>query len=369
MRRRTALVSFAGGPVAAAHREVLVGTLRLIVFPALRLALWSVIAVALCVMAFGSREEASAGNPLQPSVDLAPTTVMVAPGDIASTIEVTGTVAADPAAIVKSTAAGVVTRLHHAEGDAVEAGTPLLDVKVTLPPVEGTTVTAPDGTVTSTPPRERSRTVTVRAGSASTLATLTVLKDQEVSVGTDVATVSPGTLSVSAPLTQTQQFRLLTPPAVASAQAPGGPAPFECAKLSANAATTSGPPVPDPYTGMPAEATTAQISCQVPAGTTVFPGMSVDLTIDTGSVQQVLVAPLSAVLGTVSEGTVWVVGPDGAPAERPVKLGLTDGEQVQITEGLVEGDEILEFTLVDSDDSGAVPGEPVGMMAPGMVAP
>jgi hypothetical protein len=294
---------------------------------------------------------------------------MVVPGDIASTIEVTGTVAADAAATVKSTAAGVVTRLHRAVGDAVEAGTPLLDVKVTLPSVEGTTVAAPDGTVTSTPPRERSRTVTIRAGSASTLATLTVLKDQEVSVGTDVATISPGTLSVSAPLTQTQQFRLLTPPAVASAQAPGGPAPFECAKLSTNAATTTGTQVPDPYTDMPAEATTAQISCQVPAGTTVFPGMSVDLTIDTGSVQQVLVVPISAVLGTVSEGVVWVVGPDGTPAERPVKLGLTDGAQVQITEGLVEGDEVLEFTLVDSDDPGAVPGESGAMGGPGMVAP
>lgn len=349
------------------------GALRHIVFPGLRLAIWAVIAVALCVLAFGNQGDASAGDPLQPAVDLAPTTVRVAPGDVASTIEVTGTVAADAAAMVKSTAAGVVTRLHRSVGDAVEAGTPLLDVKVTLAPVEGKTVTAPDGTVTTTPPRERSRTVTVSAGSASTLATLAVLKDQGVSVGTDVATVSPGTLSVSAPLTQAQQFRLLTPPAIASAQAPGGPAPFECANVATSATTTSDTPATDPYTGMPTEASTAQVTCRVPAGTTVFPGMSVDLTIDTGSVQQVLVVPVSAVLGTVSDGTVWVVdpdgAPDGAPVERPVKLGLTDGQQVQITEGLVEGEEILEFTFVDSDDTDGQPGAEAGMVGPAMVAP
>jgi hypothetical protein len=204
----------------------------------------------------------------------------------------------------------------------------------------------------------------VTAGSAGTVATLAVLKDQEVSVGADVVTISPGTLSVSAPLTQTQQFRLLAPPAAASAQAPGGPAPFQCEDLATNAATTSGPPAPDPYTGMVAEAATAQVTCRVPAGTTVFPGMSVDLTIDTGSVQQVLVVPLSAVLGTISEGTVWVVEADGDPAERQVKLGLTDGQQVQVTEGLVEGERILEFTLVQSDDAGIVPEEPFLMGAP-----
>jgi membrane fusion protein (multidrug efflux system) len=327
--------------------------MRHIVFPALRLVVWAVIAVALCVLAFGGGRSGrvEAGAPLQPTADLAQRTVAVAKGDIASTIKVTGTVAADPAVAVKSTAAGTVSRVRAKVGDAVQPGTPLLDVKVPLEPGEGTTVTAPDGTVTSIPPRTRSKTVTVTAGSAGTLATLTVLADQEVSVGADVATVSPGTLSVSAPLTQTQQFRLLTPPASASAQAPGGPAPFDCTHLSTGAAQgSSGPPVPDPNTGMMPEASTAQVTCRVPAGTTVFAGMSVDLTIQTGSASDVLVVPVSAVLGTIGEGTVWVPGPDGEPQERDVSLGLTDGQQVQVTEGLTEGEEILEFTPVPLDD-------------------
>ncbi len=40
---------------------------------------------------------------------------------------------------------------------------------------------------------------------------------------------------------------------------------------------------------------------------------------------------------------MWVSSPDGTTAERAVALGLTDGTQVQITDGLTEGEEILEF--------------------------
>lgn len=138
--------------------------------------------------------------------------------------------------------------MHRAVGDLVGPRTPLLDVRVTLEPAEGTTTTGPDGAVVVSAPRPRTRTVTLTAGNEGTLASLAVLKDQEVSVGTDVATVSPGTLSVSAPMTQSQQFRLLTPPASAQAQARGGPAPFACEGLSTSAATA---PAPGPGGGPP----------------------------------------------------------------------------------------------------------------------
>lgn len=341
------------------------GLVRGVVLPSLRLLVWAVIAVALCVLAFGGDGADTAGTAVvEPSAGLGMQTVSVQPTDIASRIEVTGTVSADPAATVRSTAAGVVTRLHRAVGDTVGPGTPLLDVRVDLEPVEGAATTGPDGAVVQTPPRPRTRTVTVTAGSDGVVASIAVLKDQDVSVGTDVATISPGTLSVAAPLTQSQQFRLLAPPASAQAQARGGPAPFDCVGLTTGAAAApgtgpgGGPPI-DPMTGQLLEPSTAQVTCRVPPGTTVFAGMSVDLTIDTGSAQQVLAVPVSAVLGSVAQGTVWVVGPDGVPVERPVQLGLTDGERVQVTQGLVAGDEVLEFAPVDDapvDDASGAPG-------------
>ena len=116
------------------------GVLRHIVFPTLRLLVWAVIAVALCVLAFGGgRDALTAGQPtIEPGVDLTESTVDVAAGDITSSIDVTGTVATDPAATVKSTATGVVRRIHHDVGDAVTADDALLDVLVRLEPTPET---------------------------------------------------------------------------------------------------------------------------------------------------------------------------------------------------------------------------------------
>lgn len=340
------------------------GVFRRVVLPVLRLGVWAVIAVALCVIAFGRGAGAggeTAGS-LTPTGGIVEATVPATLGSVASTVELVGTVAADPAATVKATTAGKVGRVRVEVGETVEAETALMDVVVTLEPVEAPVVTAPDGTTTQAPPKERTKTVAVLAGRAGTVASLAVLEDQDVAVGTDVATISPGTLSVTAPLTQAQQFRLLTPPASATAQAKGGPAPFSCTGVSTGAAggttdggTAAASPGIDPYTGAPLAAPTAQVRCAVPAGTTVFAGMSVDLTLDVGSADGVVTVPVTAVQGTVAEGVVWVVGDDGAPVERPVVLGLTDGAVVAVTEGLAEGEEVLEFTPVPSDDE--VPSE------------
>ncbi len=40
---------------------------------------------------------------------------------------------------------------------------------------------------------------------------------------------------------------------------------------------------------------------------------------------------------------------DGKPEERPVTLGLTDGEQVEVREGLAEGEQVLQFVPVPDD--------------------
>jgi len=52
---------------------------------------------------------------------------------------------------------------------------------------------------------------------------------------------------------------------------------------------------------------------------------------------------VTSVQGSVQTGNVWVVAADGTQEKRSVGLGLTDGEIVQITTGLVEGDQVLQF--------------------------
>ncbi|NTW42041.1 MAG: secretion protein HlyD, partial [Cellulomonadaceae bacterium] len=59
-----------------------------------------------------------------------------------------------------------------------------------------------------------------------------------------------------------------------------------------------------------------------------------------------LVVPVTAVQGSFKTGNVWVVLPDGTQEERAVGLGLTDGENVQVTEGLAVDDTILQFIPV-----------------------
>ena len=84
----------------------------------------------------------------------------------------------------------------------------------------------------------------------------------------------------------------------------------------------------------------------VPAGVTAFPGLGANVEITNGTAADVVVVPITAVQGTVQKGNVWVVAADGSNEKRPVGLGLTDGENVQVTEGLVAGDTILEFIPV-----------------------
>lgn len=341
-------------------------TFRTVVLPVLRLLVWIVIAVALCVLAFGGRNSAST---LTPEVGDTDSVVQVSEGDIRSVIEVAGTVNADPAVVVKSTSTGQVSRVRVNVGDTVDKGQRLFDVVVPLPPTGGQTTTNPDGTTSTTPVQNRTRTDAVVATSAGKITRLDVLKDQETAIGTDVAWIEPGTLKVKAPLTQQQQFRLLNPPASAQAQAPGGPAPFECTALSTGAAQGDGDQQVDPMTGVPAQSATAEVTCTVPAGATVFAGMSANLTIDTGSVTGVLVLPVSAVQGSVGTGKVWLPNPNGQPTEKDVTLGLTDGTMVEITGGLKAGDQVLEFAPVPMDDVPTDPGlaEP-GMAGDGMVA-
>lgn len=54
--------------------------------------------------------------------------------------------------------------------------------------------------------------------------------------------------------------------------------------------------------------------------------------------------PVTAVKGGAGNGVVWVDAGDGSePEERTVKLGVNDGEMVEVVEGLAEGDGIRQF--------------------------
>ncbi|HEU4849943.1 MAG TPA: hypothetical protein VFS93_05995, partial [Terrimesophilobacter sp.] len=65
--------------------------------------------------------------------------------------------------------------------------------------------------------------------------------------------------------------------------------------------------------------------------------------------------------GTAETGNVYFVLPDGTTELRPVVLGLSDGVNVEIKEGLAEGDLILQFVpgAVGDGDGGMGPRFPI----------
>jgi multidrug efflux pump subunit AcrA (membrane-fusion protein) len=180
---------------------------------------------------------------------------------------------------------------------------------------------------------------------------LPVLVGQIVAVGDVVASVAPPTFSVTGPIRPEDQFKLVAQPADGQVEVVGGPGAFTCTGLTISSPLAGAEtPAADPSGASPTPAG-ATVRCSVPADVRVFAGLTAKLTLAGGSVENALTLPVTAVKGNAASGTVWVVDKDGAQEERPVSLGLNDGTLVQITDGLAEGDTVLEFVpVVDATD-------------------
>jgi len=82
-------------------------------------------------------------------------------------------------------------------------------------------------------------------------------------------------------------------------------------------------------------------------------GMTANVVIQTGAVQNALLIPTMALTRSGGMYTVQVpntLDPAGTPESVPVEVGLSDGSYTQIVRGLVEGDQVL-VTLAASDNS------------------
>ncbi|QCB93022.1 efflux RND transporter periplasmic adaptor subunit [Cellulomonas shaoxiangyii] len=317
------------------------------VFPALRLLVWAVIAVALVKIAFTGADVSTQATGASPTGAVVDRIVEATTGTVTNAVTVRGSVVADPSVPARATLAGTVSKVLAADGQRVDAGTPLLEVRQETPQEP---LTRTDPTTGATTVTERKPKVVVQQVTAPVAGTLSLptLKDQVVAVGDTVGQVAPGTLSVTGTLTPDQQYRLVGAPAEAQVTLKGGPAPFTCTGVRIGTATPAGAgadPAAEPAD--PAATPSGTVTCAVPADVTAFPGLGADLEIVNGTAADAVVVPVTAVQGTVQRGNVWVVADEGAePEERAIGLGLTDGEVVQVTEGLAVGDRVLEFIPV-----------------------
>jgi multidrug efflux pump subunit AcrA (membrane-fusion protein) len=257
-------------------------------------------------------------EPDVPTGEITNPEIAVSIGSVLNLVQVSGAVAQDPAVTVVSTLTGTVSKVLVTNGQWVEAGTPLYTIRQETVTPEGQT---------------RVKTETVLSPIPGTL-TLAVLATEMVTINTEGGSVQPSTFNVSGAVPPEQLFRLLTLPPEATVAITGGPAPFICPALRLGSASA------DPGTGSTGSTT---ITCNVPADVRVFVGLQASIDIPAGEAVDVLVLPTTAVEGLSETGNVWFVLPDGSTEVRPVTLGLTDGSTVQIIDGLVEGDRVLQF--------------------------
>lgn len=321
------------------------GIARTWVFPILRILLIAVVAAALIKLAFFPDRPID-DSPAMPAGSVVEPTIAAAAGTITNDVVVAATVSADPAVPMKATAAGTVNKIFVAQGATVAQGDVVFDVKV---PIERDPADSVDAEGKPKPAIFRYQEVTAPA--AGILSSLSVIPGQDVTIGLTAGAVAPPTFSVRGTLQPAQQYRLLDRPTEATVTITGGPAAFTCANLrittplsgsSGDDATPAGGSSAAASAGTTGGSGTTA-TCTVPGDVTVFSGLAAEMTIAGGRAENVIVVPTTAVRGAAQSGTVWVTAADGATEERPVALGLTDGTQVQITQGLTEGEEILEF--------------------------
>ncbi|GAA1326155.1 hypothetical protein GCM10009592_11550 [Brachybacterium rhamnosum] len=360
--------------------------LRRYVFPLFWMLILGIIAVSLARLAFFPGESSAAEeDPISPSADFDQyATVTASREDINSELVLPATVAPDEGTPLKATAAGEINKVWVKDGDEVQEGTKILQVRVPVEadPVEiaatedaaATTDGTEDGTeaeavtpftaATSAP--QEYRYLTLVADGRGIVRDLTAVDWETVSVGDTVATLSPGTYSITSDLTPEQQLSLLDVDIEATATLPSLTDPIPCSRP---AVTEDDPSADDeqapsnegasievnPMTGeeITPETTSAQLSCAVPDGTRVVSGLTGEVSVALGTAEGVLTVPTTAVEGEGEAGTVYTLDEaTGEPTPLEVELGLRGDGVVEVRKGLEEGQEVLQYVPgVDSAES------------------
>lgn len=299
------------------------GVLRRVIFPVLRIAIWAVIASALVVIAFkpGSASP-NESDQSEPWADFTPSLITPIRGDVTNVVTLSGTVVPDTSREVTTKVSGTVHQAWVGDGEEVDNGAPLITVKTLLG----------DGD------DENLFKTTSVWSNASGVVTMTVNLGDEVTAGDVVAKVFPGSFIVEADVEPLQMYQLVNSPSTAQATITGGPDGFTCKTFTTRVV-------------MDEDGSSTRATCFVPSEAVVFPGLTASLELVTDSAEDVLLLPVTAVEGTVGTGRVWQYSDSGELTELEVGLGLSDGRFVEITTGLSDTDEVLEFVpSVDGPD-------------------
>ncbi|WP_223625876.1 efflux RND transporter periplasmic adaptor subunit [Microbacterium sp. EST19A] len=273
------------------------------IFPLLLVLVFGACAAALVKIAFFPDRAESIVSPESGITD---PIVAVERGSVVNALSLTGNVARDDSYAVRSELNGTVLAVHVAEGASVAAGQKLF-------------------TIRQDDPRKDIDVLAPEAGDVSEIA---LVKGQVAAVGAESYKLTPARYHLLATVEPVQLYRLVNAPTEGTVTIAGGPAPFVCTGVGVQVSAEG----------------TASVRCAIPTDQTVFAGLPATMDLALGQVEDALVVPVTAVQGGAAFGNVWVDAGDGSdPEERAVKLGVNDGEMVEVTEGLEEGESIRQF--------------------------
>ncbi|MDO5053660.1 MAG: HlyD family efflux transporter periplasmic adaptor subunit [Pseudoclavibacter sp.] len=309
------------------------------ILPIAKGVLLLVAVVSLAVLAFspgGGRDEAV------PTGALADPEVSPVRATVTNDLSVPASVRADDAQEGKAPLSGTIVDVFVQKDAEVTAGQVLASIRQEKPrePIQN-----PDGTTTPREPEVLWEDVTAPA--TGRIVRLDMIARQEVTAGQVVVRVTPSTLIVEGNIPAAQRYRLAEQPSGAQVTIPGGPEAFECTDLRIDSGSAE-QGTEDAQTAGQASTTDgassrSRVSCRVPDGVQAFAGLEATMLVHAGVVEDVLTLPTTAVRGASGSGRVIVLGADGSREERQVVLGLSDGTVIEIREGLVEGERVLEF--------------------------
>lgn len=339
------------------------GRIRRVVLPALWLLIGALVAASLVKLAFlGGATAAGKDDPLRPTGEVPSETALVELADVDNTLTVEGTIELDPAKSALAPAEGVFVHSWVTEGDVVEKGDRLFQVRS-----ESVTESAPEPSGDGDGPRARRAVAapaprytyaTVVAPVDGKVSALAVDINDPVTKGLAIASVQPNTFKAVGNVTPLDRYRLLSKPHRARVTIKGGPKPFNCLHLAIGDAAAAAAPAGPEEGGMGmgeggggGDAATT-ITCRVPGKVTVFDGLTMSMEIPAGAAKGVLVVPVTGVRGLLGTGTVWVLGDDGLETERQVQLGVTDGKVVEVRSGLKAGDNVLRYVPGSTPEPG-----------------
>lgn len=296
----------------------------------------------------------------QATGDFSQPTTELSPQRINNTQKLSATIVPDEPTVIRANASGEITAAYvNSGGNAVE-GQYLLQVKKTsvseTASTSGSANSHEEGASAATP-----ETI-VTWGNITAKASGTVQWDivigQTIEIGQEIGTISPNSFHAVAPIKPSQLYTLGDSINNGRLAITDGPAPFLCDSVKTVTGSGGGSQRTGAgdASGRGAAAGNSsggpQLSCDIPAGQTVYEGVPATLILGSGTTSEVPALPVTAVEGRFREGVVYAPAKDGGkPTKIKVELGANDGTFIEIKRGLKDGQQVLEYVPSYKDNS------------------